>query len=355
MNILALNAGSSSLKVRIGPAGREAFYKGKASNFGSRDVRFDVLDNAGKIAHTARAANVREAASAMLHFAAEKCRPDAIAHRFVHGGPTVVEHCLIDDQALRALESASVFAPLHNPVALELLEVSRRAFPEAPQIACLDTAFHRDMPEAAKRIALPNNVLGPMLRRYGFHGLSCESILRQLDPSPRRLVIAHLGGGASVTAVRDGRSIDTSMGLTPLGGIMMETRSGDIDPGVMLDLLRRGATVETLQRIFSKDAGLAALAGHNGDLRKIRAQRSPEGDLAQEMFVNSVAKAIAAMGAVLNGVELIVLTGGIGEHDLTVREALQQKLEWLHPVEWKYLPTQEEEVMTHHAARLITQ
>ena len=165
--------------------------------------------------------------------------PVAVGHRIVHGGPRLRRHCLIDDEVLRQLEAASAFAPLHIPSALSVIRFAREHFPAATQAACFDTAFHADLAEVARVLPIPKELQSEGIQRYGFHGLSCESIVRQLaDDLPDRLIIAHLGNGASVTAVKAGKSIDTSMGLTPSGGVIMSTRSGDLDPGVLVYLMR---------------------------------------------------------------------------------------------------------------------
>ena len=169
--------------------------------------------------------------------------PDAIAHRVVHGGPKLLQHCLIDDKVVRELALMSVFAPLHNKAALEIIKFTRDTFPKLPQIACFDTTFHARMPDVARFLPIAKELQLTGIQRYGFHGLSCESIVVQLSNAvhlrtSKRLMIAHLGNGASVTAVKNGQSIDTSMGLTPSGGVMMGSRCGDIDPGVLVYLMR---------------------------------------------------------------------------------------------------------------------
>ncbi|HWC62135.1 MAG TPA: hypothetical protein VG501_00825, partial [Rhizomicrobium sp.] len=194
MNILALNAGSSSLKFRLGPPEGPARFTGEAQGFGHTPA-FDIRDASGAKVTEAAPPTLADAAKAVLDFAGRQAKPDAIGHRFVHGGPGLLSHRRIDVEVRTALIAASQFAPLHNPPALEVLALSDAVFPGLPQVACLDTAFHADMPLLAQRLPLPANRLPPGLRRYGFHGLSCESILEQFDTVPPRLVIAHLGGG----------------------------------------------------------------------------------------------------------------------------------------------------------------
>ena len=196
---------------------------------------------------------------------------------------------------------------------------------------------------------LPADVLGDGVRRYGFHGLSCESILAQLDPVPSRLVIAHLGGGASVTAVGAGQSVDTSMGLTPNGGVIMETRSGDLDPGLLIYLLRQGQTADTLEQLLNHRSGMAGVGGNGGDPRKLA---GGSGKLALEMFALSIAKAIACMAIVLEGIDLVAFTGGIGEHDADIRQSVLDRLDWIGTVPARVIPAREEMVIVRHCLTL---
>ncbi|MEG8031700.1 acetate kinase [Sphingomonas aurantiaca] len=229
--------------------------------------------------------------------------PTVIGHRIVHGGPHRDAHCRIDDAVMADLATACAFAPLHGPASLALIRVAGARYPGVPQVACFDTAFHAGMPDLATTLPIPRAYRASGIRRYGFHGLSCESIVRQLGSElPARLVIAHLGNGASVTAVRDGRSIDTSMGLTPTGGVMMATRTGDLDPGVLLHLLREtGLDAPALATLVDHASGMAGVSGVSGDMRILRAAATDESDLAIRMFERSVCKQIAAMIAALGG------------------------------------------------------
>jgi acetate kinase len=249
----------------------------------------------------------------------------------VHGGPRLRQHCLIDDGVMNLLDAASVFAPLHTPAALSVIGFAREHFPGLPQIACFDTTFHVDLPDVARVLPLPRELQSDGIQRYGFHGLSCESILHQLgDDPPSRLIIAHLGNGASVTAVRGGKSIDTSMGLTPSGGVVMGTRSGDLDPGVLIYLMReKNLDAAMLEDMIDHRSGLLGISGVGSDMRLHEAAiTSVDARLAIDMFCYSVRKQIAAMIAVLGGVDLIVFTGGIGENDEEVRSAICRGLDW---------------------------
>jgi acetate kinase len=353
MSILALNAGSTSLKFRFGAADGSILFEGEAQRLREPSPLLEIRDAAGAVISRQTPQSLVEAARAVLAFAKDRGSVTAVGHRFVHGGPDLVAHKKIDRATRAALEVGRSFAPLHNPPALDVLALAEAAFPGLPQIACLDTAFHADMPETAKRLPLPVDRLGPGVRRYGFHGLSCESILQQLATPPARLVIAHLGGGASVTAVRDGRSIDTTMGLTPDGGVMMETRSGDLDPGLLIYLLRRGETATTLEALLNDKSGIAGISGSRGDVREVRDANTEQGRLALEMFSISVAKAVASMATALSGLELLVFTGGIGIHDEAMRESIIARLRWMPDFASKAMPAQEERVIIQHARALM--
>lgn len=258
--------------------------------------------------------------------------PDVIGHRVVHGGPTLFDPIVINEAVLAQLHAASVFAPLHGPLGLTLISAARRLYPNVPQVACFDTGFHQHIPPIAATLPMPKAFHAQGLRRYGFHGLSCQSIVRQLGENlPERLVIAHLGSGASVTAVLAGQSVDTSMGLTPSGGVVMATRCGDVDPGLLLYLLReRRIGTGTLEDIVDRKSGLLGLSDYSGDLKTLRAaiDTVPDAALAIAMFCRSVAKQIAAMVVSLGGIDLLVFSGGIGEHDAATRDAICADLSW---------------------------
>ena len=253
--------------------------------------------------------------------------PQAIGHRVVHGGPTLRRHCRVDEAVLAQLEAALPFAPLHTPAVLSVSRQAQTEFPGLAQVACFDTVFHARMPAVASVLPLPAALRAQGIQRYGFHGLSCESIVHQLSRGadgalPDRLLIAHLGNGASVTAARGGVSIDTSMGLTPNGGLIMGTRSGDLDPGVLVYLAReQGFDAAMLEELVDRRSGLAGISGLDGDMRALHAAAPANADaaLAIRMFCYSVRKQLAAMWVALHGADALVFTGGIGEHDAAVR------------------------------------
>ncbi len=318
--VLALNAGSSSLKFgvyAVSAAGCEALCVGAEEMVGN------ALSAMARIAAFLTANTVP--------------RPDVIGHRIVHGGPALRHHVRMDIAVRQQLEAAKAFAPLHVPHALALVDAAQRSFADTPQVACLDTAFHDSMPHVARTLPLPAELRALGIERYGFHGLSCESIIRRLgDETPRRLIIAHLGYGASVTAVEHGKSVDTSMGLTPTGGVIMSTRCGDLDPGVFAYVVREhGYTAAQLESLIDARSGMLGISGVSGDMRELHTDAATESAtsadarLAIAMFCASVRKQIAAMMVVLGGLDLLVFTGGIGEHDAVVRATISDGLSGL--------------------------
>ena len=340
LTILALNSGSSSLKFglyRVGSARTDVLLSGAAESIGNKEGKFFAHDSRNNVL-LSEAISIPSQQEAIIRIGkllteSKMPAPAAVGHRIVHGGPRLQRHCLIDDEVLRQLEAARAFAPLHIPSALSVIHFAREHFPAATQAACFDTAFHADLAEVARVLPIPKELRLEGIQRYGFHGLSCESIVRQLaDDLPDRLIIAHLGNGASVTAVKAGKSIDTSMGLTPSGGVIMSTRSGDLDPGVLVYLLReKKFDAAMLEGLVDGRSGLLGISGVDGDMRRLHKSASSNADarLAIQMFCYSVRKQVAAMIAALDGVDLVVFTGGIGEHDEKVRAAVCRGLSWI--------------------------
>ena len=339
LTVLALNSGSSSLKFGlydVGPRSIEPLVSGEAEAIGAPVGRFRAVDSRGGavVSETGCIGDQRSAVVRIAELLATLGlpAPAAIGHRIVHGGPALRRHCRIDDAVLRELDAAVPFAPLHMPPALEVIRFAGQHFPGTPKVACFDTTFHAAMPEVASTLAIPHALRSQGIERYGFHGLSCESVVQQLAGRlPARLLIAHLGNGASVTAVREGISIDTSMGLTPSGGVIMGTRSGDLDPGVLIYLMReKGFDASRLEDMVDHHAGLLGISGADSDMRELHAQAAVNADarLAIEMFCYSVRKELAAMMAVLGGLDALVFTGGIGENDPAVRSAICAGLAW---------------------------
>jgi acetate kinase len=338
--ILTINSGSSSLKFGLfieRDRDEHALIQGNADAIGSDNGSLKIKDEQGKSIHEEQQHFLSQK-EALVQIAKTLAslnlpKPAAIGHRVVHGGPHLVMHQRITDDVLSALQQAVHFAPLHIPPTVELIRHTEKIYPRAPQFACFDTAFHQTMPEAAYRFAIPKEYFAQGVRRYGFHGLSYASIVHALGKSlPAKVVIAHLGSGASLAAIANGKSVDTSMGLTPTGGIPMGTRTGDLDPGIPLFLMRNHKLdADALEALLNHNAGLKALGGTN-DMRLLQ-KASDAGDhnaaLAIEIFCRSIAKIVASYAAVLGGLDLLVFSGGIGEHSTPVRANVCGRLEWL--------------------------
>jgi acetate kinase len=249
----------------------------------------------------------------------------AVAHRVVHGGPRFRDPVLIDAAVIRDLESAVELAPLHNAPALAAIEQARRALPDLPHVAVFDSAFHATIPSEAATYALPARARDEWgIHRYGFHGLSVQWASEQVRVP--RLVVCHLGGGCSVTAVRDGRSVDTTMGFTPLEGVPMATRAGSVDPGALLYMLEHHLSREELNRMLEHESGLLGLSGISGDVRDLQASEAESARLALAVFTYRVALAVGAMATALRGLDALVFTAGIGEHSAAVRRAVCERL-----------------------------
>lgn len=311
-SVLVVNAGSTSLKLRL--------------LHGDELVRSVDLDSAAEVA----------AAAEVL---AGWPRPDCVAHRVVHGGATFRSAVLVDHDVEQALHELTALAPLHQPASLRHIAELRTVFPGVPVVACFDTAFHASMPAAAATYAVPREWREQWgVRRYGFHGLSHAYCARRAAelvrraPEDLRIVTCHLGGGASLTAVAGGRSVDTTMGFTPLEGLVMATRSGTIDPGLVLWLQQQHEVPsERVSDLLEHHSGLVGLAG-TGDMREV-IRRAGCGDddarLAFDVYVHRLVAGLGAMAAALGGVDVIAFTGGVGEHAPTVRQRAVDTLGWL--------------------------
>jgi acetate kinase len=331
--ILALNCGSSSLKYGVYSLENSValLHEGEAEEIGHAGCAPD------------HAAALQQALESIEHAGWKEF--SAVGHRVVHGGPHLRQHARLTGNVAQQLQAAVEFAPLHLPSALSVIHAIQQRLPNIPQVICLDTAFHRNMPDAAKTLALPAELRAFGVERFGFHGLSLESILPQLHPVPPRLVVAHLGNGSSITAILNGNSIDTSMGLTPTGGVMMGTRCGDLDPGALLYVMRRtGADAAKLEQFVDHQSGLLGISGITSDVRELLAARAqnPQADLALRMFCYQVRKMIASMAAALGGLDALVFTGGIGEHAQPVREEICRGLSFLGNFAVNVLPAQED-------------
>ena len=253
----------------------------------------------------------------------------AIGHRVVHGGPAFGAPVLLDDATLSELRALVDLAPLHNAPALEAIDATRRAFPAVPQVAVFDTEFHSTMPVEASTYAVPERWRTQWhVRRYGFHGLSVQWASEQVRV--KRLVVCHLGGGCSVSAVLDGRSVDTTMGFSPLEGVAMATRSGSLDPAAILYLLRRGAgSVDEIEQALERDSGLLGLSGLSSGVEDLERSAEPAAHLALEVYCYRIASAIGAMAVALGGLDAIVFSGGVGEGSALVRARVCERLGFL--------------------------
>jgi len=338
--IFCLNSGSSSLKFSLYQLGDEAetlLAEGAVERIGPNGG-FLWVHSADKrvLKKTHSDFPDHRTAIAATFVALEQLylpQPAAVGHRLVHGGPEHTAPERTTPQLMVALRRMVAFAPLHLPSELQGIEAVAARFPGLPQVACFDTAFHRRMPELAQRFPLPRALWDEGLRRYGFHGLSYEYIVEKLGSAAHgRTIIAHLGNGASMAAVRDGQPIDTTMGFTPAGGFMMGTRSGDLDPGILLYLMNeKGYDACRLEQLVNHEAGLLGVSGTSSDMKTLLEKRDTDPNAAQavEMFCYHLRKHIGALTAVLGGLDALVFTGGIGERAAPVRWEVCRGLEYL--------------------------
>jgi len=328
--ILCVNSGSSSLKFALyclGELEETRIAQGAVEGIGLPAGQLWMRDKANDVLVDIRRDFAEHAAAAQAVSEAAKNfgfpRPAAAGHRVVHGGPHHSGAERVNASLLRELRELIPFAPLHLPSAIQGIDAVAARFPGLAQVACFDTAFHRRMPEVAQRLPLSHDLWDEGVRRYGFHGLSYEYIVFTLGARAQgRLVIAHLGNGASLAAVLDGQPLDTTMSFTPTGGLMMGTRSGDLDPGVLLHLMReKSFDHDRLDDAVNGQAGLLGVSGISPDMKILLEQkeREPRAAQAVELFCYQLRKHIGAMTAVLGGLDTLVFTGGIGEHAATVR------------------------------------
>jgi acetate kinase len=365
--ILVLNSGSSSLKFGVyyrDAGNEEPLLTGSADGIGRSSGRLEIRfsDQRPPMQSESALESQSDALGALASAIREHIQktPVAVGHRVVHGGPNLRSHQLITPQVLDELRAATHFAPLHIPQALTLIASAQSSFPSAAQFACFDTVFHQTMPEVASHLPLPQRYFDAGIRRYGFHGLSYESLVHHFgDQLPERAVFAHLGNGASLCALHNKVSVDTTMGLTPTGGIPMGTRSGDLDPGVILYLLRNeNLSSDELENLLNHRSGLFALSLGESDVKALvaRAQsREPQATLALDIFAISARKIIGAYAALLGGVDLLVFTGGIGEHSEYIRSAIANGLEFLGLTVDKIqvVPAQEEKQIARHCRAMM--
>ena len=350
MKILVINAGSSSLKYQLmDPTSGEVFAKGLCERI--------YID--GKLTHKVPATGLKverdipmpthsEAIEAVLSILVDPeygvlkstDEIDAIGHRVLHGGDKFVESCIIDEACKQAIRDCIPLGPLHNPANLMGIEACEKAMPGKPQVAVFDTAFHMTMPPKAYRYAIPTKYYTEdHLRRYGFHGTSHRYVSQRVceylgvDPAGKRIITCHVGNGGSISAVKDGKCIDTSMGLTPLEGLMMGTRSGDVDGGAVTFIMdKEGLAPSEMSNLLNKKSGVAGVTGVSSDMREVIAaahEGNPRCRLALDMYAYRVKKYIGAYAAAMNGVDIILFTGGVGENQADMREAFCNGLDYL--------------------------
>jgi acetate kinase len=393
--VLVLNSGSSSIKFAMYEAGdgqRTKLHEGAVDGIGTDNGKFWIKDADGnKLVDQAPALPNRAVAFKMVADAlhsGEFPAPAAIGHRTVCGGPTVRDNQRITPKLIDEIESYADFAPLHTPIAVYIMREALKLFPGVPNFAVLDTYFHRTMPEVVTYMPIPTEYTAMGVRRYGYHGISYESIVHQLQPDvPEKLIVAHLGNGASISAIRNGECLDTSMGLTPTGGIISGSRTGDIDPGVLLFILRKIAettksaseAADKLEVVASKKAGLLGVSELSNDMRDLR-EAIKEGNakarLAVDKFTWTIAKWIGSYFAELGGLDMLVFTGGIGENDIASRAEICAGLGALgivldparnnvrgeavisaenSPVKVRVIPPAEDLMIVSHVVRLMTE
>jgi acetate kinase len=389
-SILVLNAGSSSLKFSLfrldATDALQPALHGLFDGIGSRP-RLVAKDGGGRPLvqrdySLAEATTLAQAIGITKVWLRETFVGEpllAVGHRVVHGGADYSRPQRLDDSVLAALERLIPLAPLHQPHNLAAIQAVRERRPDLPQVACFDTAFHRAHPPLSDLYAIPWEHYQAGVRRYGFHGLSYEyvaSVLPEIDPAlaKGRVIVAHLGSGASLCALRAGESQDSSMGFSPLDGIPMGTRPGRIDPGVLLYLVgQRGMTAEALERLLYKESGLRGLSGISNDMRVLLESGEPRARLAVDYFVHHVAKEIGALAAVLGGLDGLVFTAGIGENSPPIRARIIDACGWLgvrldpqanqvggprisapeSPVSAWVVPTNEELIIARHTLALV--
>lgn len=328
--ILVFNSGSTSLKFSLFnlPLQNEPFLKGIIEKSGNK---FQLVLNGKK--HRLKASNLHEAALNVKELISNY-EVYAVGHRVVHGGDFFTSPTILKSVDIQKIAKLSSLAPLHNPINVEGIKIAKSLFPKTPQIAVFDTAFHSQMPMQNRVYPIPFSWYKKGIKRYGFHGINhqycMERVEQLLGQTPKRLITCHLGGGCSLAAIKDGHSIDTTMGFTPLEGLMMATRSGSIDPGIIFHLLEKEMSLSSLKKLLNDESGLKGIAG-TADMRKILQNKNQaKEELCIELFVHSLAKSIASMSASLEGIDLIAFSGGIGENAALIRELVCKKLAYLN-------------------------
>lgn len=363
MYILTLNAGSSSLKFAVFDAAKlEAIVRGQIS---AQDNL--LVLSSGKIRFALPSDTVlNKTLPLLLGWLEEQgCAShqlSGIGHRIVHGGTEFIQPVIVDDLILQKLDALRALAPLHLPFGLGMLRVIKELLPNLPNIACFDTAFHATQGEFATRLPLPREYHDKGYRRYGFHGLNYEHVVRQLPmqthkPLPRRLLAAHLGSGASMAAIVDGRSVATTMGFSTADGLVMGTRTGSLDPGVLIALMRdQHMGPSDLEELLYRRSGLLGLSGISADMQVLLASDKPEAAMAIDYYCYAAARYAGSLIVAMNGIDDVVFTGGIGENAGVIRDKIMQHLQWLNIAKDKVhvVPADEEATIARHVAEVLT-
>jgi acetate kinase len=342
--ILVVNAGSSSVKFQVfaveGDGGLRRQIKGQMDGIGSRPkLRASGSTGDSLVERTFPVETVADVPAAMSVAGAwlreREINPIAVGHRVVHGGPDYAQPVLIDQAAVTRLERYVSLAPLHQPHNLAPIKTLLANFPALPQVACFDTAFHRNHDALADHYAIPYQLHAEGVRRYGFHGLSYEYIAKRLpqvapDIAGGRVIVAHLGSGASMCAIKGGRSVESTMGFTALDGLAMGTRPGQLDPGVVLYLIsEKGMSASKVQDFLYRDCGLKGLSGVSNDMRELETSTDPRAAFAVDYFVYRIGLNAGMLAAALQGLDAFVFTAGIGENSVSIRARIAEKLAWL--------------------------
>jgi acetate kinase len=343
--ILVINAGSSSLKfqvfVIVGGTGLERRVKGQIEGIGVRP-RFRAADQQGQVLidkafEATEVGSIQAAIDRLVPFLRQHLGslPAAVGHRVVHGGPDFSAPMIVTPGLIEQLERFTPLAPLHQPHNLLAVRTVLERQPQLPQVVCFDTGFHRGHPEVADRFAIPQRLYAEGVRRYGFHGLSYEYIASRLaEVAPElargRVVVAHLGSGASMCAISNGKSVESTMGFTALDGLPMGTRCGQLDPGVVLYLMTtKGMTSKEIERLLYNECGLKGLSGISNDVRELIASSDPRASLALDCFAYRIALFAGMLAAAMGGIDTFVFTAGIGENAPSIRKAVAERLGWL--------------------------
>jgi acetate kinase len=342
LRILTLNAGSSSLKFAtfaIAGGVPSLELRGQLAGIGQGEAKLSVADAHGKRMEWGSAARIATHTDAVrllidrLQIVDRRADWLGAGHRVVHGGSHFSAPVTITAETVKELAALIPLAPLHQPHNVAPIEALQAAMPDLPQVACFDTAFHASQPAIATRFALPEKYWQAGLRRYGFHGLSYEAILHALPAiaggMPRRLVVAHLGNGASMAAIRDGRCVATTMGFSTLDGLVMGTRPGAIDPGVLLHLLRDGMTREELERLLYHESGVKGVSGLTADMKTLLESADPRAKFAIDLYCYRIARELGSLAAALGGLDALVFTGGVGENAAAIRAQVCADAAWL--------------------------